>query len=725
MPAPDQMKAFIDAVAERSSGAVRLGCLAALAARLEPELLRALRLEITRDLDSGAEADLWFSPLVAARSSSWLVLVPEIAEALRERARTELTESQLISARGLIIAAHEKASPLVQLEDELHWLSLGPDTPAIEAKLQSIISALRSPDAVSVARWAARTMPRLSSHVRELPAAWIVRLMSEQQLGQPLRIDPNGGPVPAEVLPFLRGSMPMTELWVRLVPGGLELARAPLLGGHRFPAPLTEPMTVEVLGEPARTVRVPADAVAFEELPSVETGARLRTLDGTIHEVHTTESTPRASVTFRWLMVTHLVKPDARLSMLASAKFDAVFLVGPLTEKATAYEFAMLQDQLQEIRRSPDPNRATPIFAVGQTHETHSLAFARFVDALPKPSRYRRGGARGDFAATIEHEGTLIGIVGLSATDSRERYLAEVCGMDPQAWAAAHHVTFLVTPGKTTAKFGGFDLYPSGAPWVTGELQIDKEITSNIRWADHTETTEKLPLRRPTLPRRMNRPEKWVLVAGGSVEPENVRNTARELGAALAAAGYGLATGGWPGVDEVVTRAYASAMVGSPEMLLASIHHFVGEIEPGATVPGRRTFLTSDSEAVTKSVEAAAAVVLIGGGSGTEHMGREARYQNKPLLPIAATGGAAHKMAIYTSGQWRASLEQKDLTPREQAETVIRAIADLTAVGKPEPTQQPPANAEKKAQAQPKRPTMKRPMKKARTFSSSKKLKKK
>ena len=58
--------------------ALRLGELVSLAARIEPELLRAVRLELT-PFDAAAEADLWFSPLVETRTADWIALVPAAA----------------------------------------------------------------------------------------------------------------------------------------------------------------------------------------------------------------------------------------------------------------------------------------------------------------------------------------------------------------------------------------------------------------------------------------------------------------------------------------------------------------------------------------------------------------------------------------------------------------------------------------------------------------------
>ena len=52
------------------SNAIKLATAASLAARIEPELIRAIRLRLYPAVDVSAEIDLWISPLVQARSPS-------------------------------------------------------------------------------------------------------------------------------------------------------------------------------------------------------------------------------------------------------------------------------------------------------------------------------------------------------------------------------------------------------------------------------------------------------------------------------------------------------------------------------------------------------------------------------------------------------------------------------------------------------------------------------
>jgi len=168
--------------------------------------------------------------------------------------------------------------------------------------------------------------------------------------------------------------------------------------------------------------------------------------------------------------------------------------------------------------------------------------------------------------------------------------------------------------------------------------------------------------RLPPLGRRLlftppdDKPLAWVLVAGAEKWPkgQNLAPWAQEVGAALADARFGLVCGGWPGVDEAVTAAYLKVL----EHRAADPARFVRQIiepdrKPLFDLP--TTIKTrSVAESITRSIEAADAVVMIGGAGGTARIGREALAAGLPVLPLPQTGGDASKFF--------ANLDQK--TPR-------------------------------------------------------------
>ena len=68
------------------SAAVQLAVPLSIAVRIEPELIRAIRLAILPYLDVSAESALWFADnLVAARDPDAIVLRPELLPVLRAR----------------------------------------------------------------------------------------------------------------------------------------------------------------------------------------------------------------------------------------------------------------------------------------------------------------------------------------------------------------------------------------------------------------------------------------------------------------------------------------------------------------------------------------------------------------------------------------------------------------------------------------------------------------
>src|SRR5262249_46500042 len=102
--------------------AVHLARAVSLAVRVEPELLRKIRLEIFPGMEAGAEADLWFSPLVDAQSPLTMVLFPEVQEILREQ--LAMNKDLLDRSRQIIQEIHCNAPPAIRLEEEIISLSL-------------------------------------------------------------------------------------------------------------------------------------------------------------------------------------------------------------------------------------------------------------------------------------------------------------------------------------------------------------------------------------------------------------------------------------------------------------------------------------------------------------------------------------------------------------------------------------------------------------------------
>ncbi|MEA2972035.1 MAG: hypothetical protein QOG82_493 [Actinomycetota bacterium] len=126
---------------------IQLAELLAAAVRIEPALVRRLRLEILRHVDASVEADLWFSPLVQAHSPSGISLSVSAAVVLRERLRdrwetgSDEDRSDLSRARDIYQEVHAHLPPALVLEEQVAWDLVVGDTAQLEARLDAAIGA--------------------------------------------------------------------------------------------------------------------------------------------------------------------------------------------------------------------------------------------------------------------------------------------------------------------------------------------------------------------------------------------------------------------------------------------------------------------------------------------------------------------------------------------------------------------------------------------------------
>jgi len=134
-------------------------------------------------------------------------------------------------------------------------------------------------------------------------------------------------------------------------------------------------------------------------------------------------------------------------------------------------------------------------------------------------------------------------------------------------------------------------------------------------------------------------PTKWIIVAGSGVPPfpASIVATSKRLGRELGDAGFGLISGGWPGVDHFVARAFAEAVKEAHGRLSDRLVQFMKRSDTPDFPSGRFVTARSENEAWEKSVETADAVVLIGGLGGTYRTGKMGRKLGKPVLPLADT----------------------------------------------------------------------------------------
>lgn len=196
-----------------------------------------------------------------------------------------------------------------------------------------------------------------------------------------------------------------------------------------------------------------------------------------------------------------------------------------------------------------------------------------------------------------------------------------------------------------------------------------------------------MPAAGPTAPLNIfgRAPGARVLVAGTGRErafTEAQRATAERLGALLARLGCGLVTGGWPGVDEAVARAFTDAVQQAGLPLEDCLVQVVREGAIPAFAAGDLVIVHRRAAEWTQAIERCDAIVLIGGLGGTLTTGKMGLEAGKLVLPLADTGGDAMELYMHllgTRGDWPfASISRKQFqTLSRPAPSVVDQLPAL------------------------------------------------
>ncbi len=267
--------------------AVELARLASLAVRVEPHLLRELRRSLLPHVDVGTEADLWFCPLVESRGAGFVVLDPAVAAVLRADLAGE--PELLDRVRAITRDAHAHAAPSLRLEEELHYLGLGPESGRAEAIDEALRPALRSlakggDDALDLAHWALRALPRLFPGVLETPNGFALAMAAQAMLGPIVpRVAEIEGSLESVAWAIPPGALSeTTSLYVELMATGLRFGDAGP-EERRLELPRTTPLLVAIAwsdGEDQRSAIVQAEPGRTVDLGAEVAEVELRTLAG-------------------------------------------------------------------------------------------------------------------------------------------------------------------------------------------------------------------------------------------------------------------------------------------------------------------------------------------------------------------------------------------------------------------------------------------------------------
>jgi 1,4-alpha-glucan branching enzyme len=235
-----------------------LACLLSIAARVEPELVRAMRLARLPGSRAELEAALWFSRrLVQGQGYDALTLHPAAVAVLRAELGKPALRAQLDQAWEIVAATHGGHSPFIVLEELVTYLALRGDATSLgrmEEELGRVVKLLSRSSDDALARWVARVIPRLPEMARTSDAAIaLVRLANFHLRG--LRVSGT----PQSVTPGVDelAALPTIEVGAALLIDELSGAAKIALEVPPGPdavtlaVPLTEPIAVDV-GRPTR-----------------------------------------------------------------------------------------------------------------------------------------------------------------------------------------------------------------------------------------------------------------------------------------------------------------------------------------------------------------------------------------------------------------------------------------------------------------------------------------
>jgi type VI secretion system protein ImpC len=235
-----------ESIGRLSANAAALAEAVSLAIRIEPQLLRKMRLDLFPALDAGVEADLWFSPVVESRASSGIVLRQPAAQVLRHRLGEK--PSMLEAAWRVIELLHRNISPAIFAEERLAYLALAGRYDEMRELLRSAVATLVSARGRGLADWATEAIDRLPQEARSFEEAQMLAFGASLRLREGWKRESGIPSVRAadwaawlspddlETLPF----------GVALLEDAVEFGPVGRPGSHRIELPKTAPVVVEV-----------------------------------------------------------------------------------------------------------------------------------------------------------------------------------------------------------------------------------------------------------------------------------------------------------------------------------------------------------------------------------------------------------------------------------------------------------------------------------------------
>ncbi|GEM_PF-1815230 len=276
---------------------VSLGMLASLARRIEPELLRALRLALGDRFSAdhrptvATEAALWFSFFVESRGPDNITLLPEFSQLLRECLRED--QELIEAAHNVIKNCHESISPIIRWEEELVYLSLNENTLDPESKkvfeqnIWRAVKAISKNDRPALEEWVVEMGNRLPKTANLNPLLIQLRKFSTRRIIRRNSL-PSTSSSPSNLAELDFSDMSTVVLDVLKI--GDDLRVGYLSGSGQFGIRVLniQPITIDILQPDGSSDAASSLVISpgeFVDIPTQSSRIRIRTIDGQIYSL--------------------------------------------------------------------------------------------------------------------------------------------------------------------------------------------------------------------------------------------------------------------------------------------------------------------------------------------------------------------------------------------------------------------------------------------------------
>jgi type VI secretion system protein ImpB len=294
----------VRALERRGTGIANLAAGISLAVRIEPQLLRAMRLAVAPSADAGDEADLWFSDIVDTRAPTAITLHADAVRILRRRLAAD--QQMLHAAWRVVERVHGDISPVLLTEEEVTYRSLAGDTNRVSDLLRSAVATLVAPDRKGLAAWAHGAMARLPEETRNVEEAQMLAFGATLRLNGRATLDEG---IPRTKIPewaawLSPSTIPRVVVGVTVLDTSIEFGPPDSPKAQRLELPVTKPLIVDIAwdvdGERhEKRVYIRADVVQTVDLGAPITTVEIRTVLGDTATLSaTTSRTPRVRITY-------------------------------------------------------------------------------------------------------------------------------------------------------------------------------------------------------------------------------------------------------------------------------------------------------------------------------------------------------------------------------------------------------------------------------------------